>query len=129
MMNAFGRVLAVAAIGLFGALGMACDLEALDDNNTCSGGGCSSVGRTGTRARYTCSGGDCSTVCERGAVCDNTCSGGRCVMECVAGYCEYRLEGSQEWLKSTPGHRFNVPANSKFGIRVDQTYHYICHYG
>lgn len=51
------------------------------------------------------------------------------VMECVAGSCEYRLEGSQEWLKSTPGHRFSVPANSKFGIRVDQAYHYICHYG
>lgn len=51
------------------------------------------------------------------------------VMECVAGACEYRLEGSGPWLPSVPGHRFSVPANSKFDLRVDQAYHYICHYG
>ena len=51
------------------------------------------------------------------------------IMECVAGSCEYRLAGSQEWLKSSPGEKFSVPANSKFDIRVDQAYHYICHFG
>ncbi len=51
------------------------------------------------------------------------------VMECVAGSCEYKLDGSQEWLKSTPGHKFNVPGNSKFDIRVTEPYHYICHFG
>jgi purine/pyrimidine-nucleoside phosphorylase len=51
------------------------------------------------------------------------------VMECVAGGCQYRLAGSDEWLSSAPGHRFQVPANSTFEIRVDQSYHYICHFG
>jgi uncharacterized protein YaiE (UPF0345 family) len=51
------------------------------------------------------------------------------VMECVAGACEYRLEGETQWHSSTPGHRFSVPANAKFAIRVAEAYHYICHYG
>lgn len=51
------------------------------------------------------------------------------IMECVAGSCEYRLAGSQEWLRSGPGDRFGVPADSSFEIRVDQSYHYICHFG
>jgi purine/pyrimidine-nucleoside phosphorylase len=49
-------------------------------------------------------------------------------MECVAGECLYRLAGSDEWLVSTPGHTFSVPANSSFDIRVTQAYHYICRY-
>lgn len=51
------------------------------------------------------------------------------IMECVAGGCEYRLDGSDEWLQSTPGEKFSVPGNSKFDIRVTQVYHYICHFG
>lgn len=51
------------------------------------------------------------------------------VMECVAGACEYRLAGSNEWKKSGAGDKFSVPANSSFEIRVDQAYHYICHFG
>lgn len=51
------------------------------------------------------------------------------IMECVAGGCEYRLEGSDEWLSSAPGEKFSIPGNSKFDIRVAQTYHYICHFG
>ena len=51
------------------------------------------------------------------------------VMECVAGSCEYRLSGQSVWSNSTPGHKFDVPGNSKFEIRVAETYHYICHYG
>ena len=51
------------------------------------------------------------------------------IMECVAGGCQYRLAGSDEWLGSTPGHQFHVPADSKFELRVDQIYHYICHFG
>jgi uncharacterized protein YaiE (UPF0345 family) len=50
------------------------------------------------------------------------------VMECVAGSCEYRLSGATEWSASTPGHRFDVPGNSKFEVRVAEAYHYICHY-
>jgi purine/pyrimidine-nucleoside phosphorylase len=51
------------------------------------------------------------------------------IMECVAGACEYKLKGSDAWLKSTAGERFSVPANSSFDIRVAEAYHYICHFG
>ena len=51
------------------------------------------------------------------------------IMECVAGSCEYKLAGSDAWLKSSPGDKFNVPGNSSFEIRVTETYHYICHFG
>ena len=50
-------------------------------------------------------------------------------MECVAGSCEYKLAGSDEWRNSGPGEKFSVPANSAFDIRVGQAYHYICHFG
>ena len=51
------------------------------------------------------------------------------IMECVAGGCEYKLAGTGAWLKSGPGDKFSVPANSSFEIRVTEAYHYICHYG
>ena len=50
------------------------------------------------------------------------------IMECVGGSCEYRLDGSDQWLPSGPGDKFSIPANSKFDIRVTEAYHYICHY-
>ena len=50
------------------------------------------------------------------------------IMECVAGSCEYKLDGSNAWVKSSAGERFNVPGNSKFEIRVAEAYHYICHF-
>ena len=50
------------------------------------------------------------------------------IMECVAGGCEYKLAGSDEWLSSGPGERFSIPANSSFDIRLAEAYHYICHY-
>jgi purine/pyrimidine-nucleoside phosphorylase len=51
------------------------------------------------------------------------------IMECVAGECEYKLAGSDVWVKSAAGSKFSIPANSKFDIRVAQAYHYICHFG
>ena len=51
------------------------------------------------------------------------------IMECVAGACEYKLAGSEQWLKYTAGEKFGVPGNSKFEIRVADAYHYICHFG
>jgi purine/pyrimidine-nucleoside phosphorylase len=51
------------------------------------------------------------------------------IMECVAGGCEYRLAGTDAWLKSGPGDSFSIPANSSFDIRVTEPYHYICHFG
>ena len=50
------------------------------------------------------------------------------VMECVAGSCEYKLAGTDEWKRSSAGESFNVPANSSFDIRVTEAYHYICSY-
>ncbi len=50
-------------------------------------------------------------------------------MECVGGACEYRLAGSDTWLKSAAGEKFSVGANTQFDIRVTEPYHYICHYG
>ena len=51
------------------------------------------------------------------------------IMECVAGSCEYKLAGSDAWVKSSAGEQFNVPGNSKFDIRVTEAYHSICHFG
>ncbi len=52
------------------------------------------------------------------------------VMEGVAGACEYRLPGSDTWVKAGPGDTFSVPGNSRFDIRVtEQPFHYICHFG
>ena len=51
------------------------------------------------------------------------------IMECVAGGCEYRLAGTEAWLKAGPGDSFSVPGNSSFDIRVTEAYHYICHFG
>jgi purine/pyrimidine-nucleoside phosphorylase len=51
------------------------------------------------------------------------------IMECVAGSCEYKLAGTNEWKKSTAGEKFSIPGNSSFEIRVTEPYHYICHFG
>ena len=51
------------------------------------------------------------------------------VMECVAGSCEYQLAGQADWQQSVAGHRFSIPGNSSFNIRVTEAYHYICHFG
>lgn len=50
------------------------------------------------------------------------------IMECVAGACEYKLAGTNTWVKSSAGEQFSVPGNAKFDIRVAEAYHYICHY-
>jgi len=51
------------------------------------------------------------------------------VMECVAGSCEYKLKGTDAWVKSSAGEKFSIPANSSFDIRVTENYHYICSFG
>jgi len=50
------------------------------------------------------------------------------IMECVAGACEYRLAGTEQWVRSAAGDSFQIAANSRFDIRVTEPYHYICHY-
>jgi len=51
------------------------------------------------------------------------------IMECTAGSCEYKLAGSDVWVRSEAGESFSIPGNSKFDIRVTEPYHYICHFG
>ena len=51
------------------------------------------------------------------------------IMECVGGACEYRLDGTSDWVAVGTGEKFSVPGNSKFDIRVTEAFHYICHYG
>lgn len=51
------------------------------------------------------------------------------IMECVAGSCEYKLDGSPAWSHCAAGESFSVPGNSRFEIRVAEAYHYICHFG
>jgi uncharacterized protein YaiE (UPF0345 family) len=51
------------------------------------------------------------------------------IMECVVGSCEYKLSGSDAWIKSSAGEKFSVPGNTQFDIRVTEPYHYICHFG
>jgi len=51
------------------------------------------------------------------------------IMECVAGFCEYKLKGSDAWVRSAAGDKFSVPGNSSFEIKVTEPYHYICHFG
>ena len=51
------------------------------------------------------------------------------IMECVAGRCEYKLQGSDAWVASGPGDSFRVEGHSRFEIRVTEAYHYICHFG
>jgi uncharacterized protein YaiE (UPF0345 family) len=47
----------------------------------------------------------------------------------VAGACEYKLAGSETWQHAAAGDQFSVGDNSSFEIKVDQAYHYICHFG
>jgi len=52
------------------------------------------------------------------------------IMECVGGACEYKLKGSDAWIKVGVGEKFDVPGNSSFDIRVQgEPFSYICHYG
>ncbi len=52
------------------------------------------------------------------------------IMEGTGGSCEYRLDGTDTWVKSSAGEKFSVPGNAKFDIRVTgEPYSYICHFG
>ena len=50
------------------------------------------------------------------------------IMECVHGGCEYRLAGSDSWQRCSAGESFSIPGDSSFDIRVEEAFHYICHY-
>ncbi len=50
------------------------------------------------------------------------------VMEMMAGKVEVLLPGSTEWQAIPEGSSFDVPANSKFGIKVHTLADYCCSY-
>ncbi len=50
------------------------------------------------------------------------------VMEFLAGEVEVLLPGESEWKAITGGQSFDVPANSKFGIKVKVVSDYCCSY-
>jgi len=50
------------------------------------------------------------------------------IMEMASGDVEILLPGETEWKAIPNGSGFNVPANSKFGIKVNAIAHYCCPY-
>ena len=50
------------------------------------------------------------------------------VMEILAGELTVKLPGSDEWVSITAGQSFDVPANSKFQLKVTAVTDYCCSY-
>jgi uncharacterized protein YaiE (UPF0345 family) len=50
------------------------------------------------------------------------------LMEITAGELEYKLADSSEWIAAKGGESFNVPANSKFLVKVKEITDYCCSY-
>ena len=50
------------------------------------------------------------------------------IMEMLAGDVEVLLPGESAWQSISAGESFNVPANSKFGIKVHTVADYSCSY-
>ncbi|MFQ3230205.1 pyrimidine/purine nucleoside phosphorylase [Reinekea sp.] len=51
------------------------------------------------------------------------------LMKVVVGQLIVKLPGSDDWLTYLAGTEFNVPANSKFQLKVTQETVYLCIYG
>jgi purine/pyrimidine-nucleoside phosphorylase len=50
------------------------------------------------------------------------------IMTVVSGALTIQLPGRDEWETFAAGTQFTVPANSKFGVRVDVETAYLCEY-
>lgn len=50
------------------------------------------------------------------------------VMEILSGELNVLLPGQDEWRAVTGGEQFEVPANSKFGVKVESLTDYCCSY-
>ena len=50
------------------------------------------------------------------------------IMEILSGEVEVLLPGTSDWQKIEPGTSFEVPANSKFGIKIGTVTDYCCSY-
>lgn len=49
-------------------------------------------------------------------------------MHVVSGALTVKLPGSDEWETFAAGTQFTVPADSKFGVRVEVETAYLCEY-
>jgi hypothetical protein len=50
------------------------------------------------------------------------------LMEITSGELEVKLPGNDEWISIKGGESFNVPANSKFQLKVASITDYCCSY-
>lgn len=50
------------------------------------------------------------------------------IMEVLGGSLIVRLPGSEEWVTVREGQSFEVPADSKFGLKVTEVCDYCCSY-
>ncbi|MHA7665951.1 pyrimidine/purine nucleoside phosphorylase [Mycolicibacterium sp. HS_4_1] len=50
------------------------------------------------------------------------------IMHVVSGALTVKLPGSDEWETFAAGTKFTVPADSKFGVRVEVETAYLCEY-
>ena len=50
------------------------------------------------------------------------------IMHVVSGALTVKLPGSDEWETFAAGTQFTVPADSKFGVRVEVETAYLCEY-
>ena len=50
------------------------------------------------------------------------------IMHVVSGALTVRLPGADEWETFSAGTQFTVPADSKFGVRVEVETAYLCEY-
>jgi len=50
------------------------------------------------------------------------------IMEILGGSLEIRLPGSSSWKKVLPGESFEVPAQSKFQLKIYEVTDYCCSY-
>ena len=50
------------------------------------------------------------------------------IMEIMAGELEVKLPGSEDWVVISGGQKFEVPANSRFQLKVATVTDYCCSY-
>lgn len=50
------------------------------------------------------------------------------IMEILGGALDVKLPGSDEWITFAAGQSFEVPADSKFGLKVTEVCDYCCSY-
>jgi len=50
-------------------------------------------------------------------------------IEIVAGRCQVKPAGTDEWLTVGQGQEFSIAGDSSFDIQVEDTLHYVCHFG